>query len=79
MLQEPTPGSGHSRGRAGGRASTTRRTQIMMARGLTVTAVGVGAGVAGALSAGRFVAPLLFEGRSPRDPLAAERLGSALN
>ena len=41
-----------------------------MPRGLAVTAVGVGAGVAAALSAGRFVAPLLFEGRSPRDPLA---------
>ena len=44
--------------------------RMVMARGLTVTAVGVAAGVVGALSAGGFVAPLLFEGHSPRDPLA---------
>ena len=44
--------------------------RMVMARGLAVTAVGVAAGVVGALSAGGLVAPLLFEGRSPRDPLA---------
>ena len=50
---------------------------MVMARGLTVTAVGVGAGVVGALSAGGFVAPLLFEGRSPRDPLALTTAAAA--
>ena len=52
----------------GARASDLLR--MVMARGLAVTVVGVGAGVVAALSAGRFVAPLLFDGRSPRDPVA---------
>ena len=52
----------------GARAADLLR--MVMARGLAVTAVGVGGGVVAALSAGRFVAPLLFDGRSPRDPLA---------
>ena len=52
----------------GARASDLIR--MVLARGLAVTAAGAGAGVVTALVAGRFVAPLLFDGRSPRDPLA---------
>ncbi|MCY3842520.1 MAG: ADOP family duplicated permease [Acidobacteria bacterium] len=52
----------------GARAADLLR--MVMARGLAVTAVGVCAGAVAALAAGRFVAPLLFDGRSPRDPLA---------
>ena len=52
----------------GARASDLIR--MVLARGLVVTAAGAGAGVVTALLAGRFVAPLLFDGRSPRDPLA---------
>ena len=44
--------------------------RMVLARGFTVTAVGVAAGAVTALGAGRFVGPLLFDGRSPRDPLA---------
>ena len=44
--------------------------RLVLVRGLTLAAVGVVAGGLAALWAGRFVAPLLFEGRSPRDPLA---------
>ncbi len=44
--------------------------RLVLARGLSLTVVGVVAGGLAALWAGRFVAPLLFEGRSPRDPLA---------
>ena len=44
--------------------------RIVMTKGLAVTLAGVGAGVLAALAAGRFVAPLLFDGRSPRDPVA---------
>ena len=44
--------------------------RMVLARGFTVTAVGVAAGAVAALGAGRFVGPLLFDGRSPRDPLA---------
>ena len=42
----------------------------MLARGLSLAVVGVVAGGLAALWAGRFVAPLLFAGRSPGDPLA---------
>ena len=44
--------------------------RLVLARGLSLSVVGVVAGGLVALWAGRFVAPLLFEGRSPRDPLA---------
>ncbi len=44
--------------------------RLVLARGLSLAVVGVVAGGLTALWAGRFVAPLLFEGRSPRDPLA---------
>ena len=44
--------------------------RLVLARGLSLAVVGVAAGGLAALWAGRFVAPLLFEGRSPRDPLA---------
>ena len=44
--------------------------RLVLGRGLSLAAVGVVAGGLAALWAGRFVAPLLFEGRSPRDPLA---------
>ena len=44
--------------------------RLVLARGLSLAVVGVVAGGLAALWAGRFIAPLLFEGRSPRDPLA---------
>ena len=44
--------------------------RLVLTRGLSLAVVGVVAGGLTALWAGRFVAPLLFEGRSPRDPLA---------
>ena len=44
--------------------------RLVMARGVGLVAAGVAAGALAALWAGRFVGPLLFEGRSPRDPLA---------
>ena len=44
--------------------------RLVLVRGLSLTVVGVVTGGLAALRAGRFVAPLLFEGRSPRDPLA---------
>ena len=44
--------------------------RLVMARGVGLVAAGVAAGALAALWAGRFVAPLLFEGRSARDPLA---------
>ena len=44
--------------------------RLVLVRGLSLAVVGVVAGGLAALWAGRFVAPLLFEGRSPRDPLA---------
>ena len=43
---------------------------MVLARGFALTVVGVAAGALAALWAGRFVGPLLFDGRSPRDPLA---------
>ena len=44
--------------------------RLVLVRGLSLAVVGVVAGGLAAIWAGRFVAPLLFEGRSPRDPLA---------
>ena len=44
--------------------------RLVLVRGLSLTVVGIVAGGLAALWAGRFVAPLLFDGRSPRDPLA---------
>ena len=44
--------------------------RLVMARGVGLVAAGIAAGALGALWAGRFVGPLLFDGRSPRDPLA---------
>ncbi len=44
--------------------------RLVMARGVGLAAAGVAAGGLAALWAGQFVAPLLFDGRSPRDPLA---------
>ena len=44
--------------------------RLVLGRGLSLAVIGVVAGGLAALWAGRFVAPLLFEGRSPRDPLA---------
>ncbi|MYH25240.1 MAG: FtsX-like permease family protein [Holophagales bacterium] len=52
----------------GARASNLLRT--VLARGFSVAAAGVAAGAITALWAGRFVEPLLFDGRTPRDPLA---------
>ena len=43
---------------------------MIITRGFALTAVGIAAGAAAALWAGQFAAPLLFDGRSPRDPLA---------
>ncbi len=44
--------------------------RMILTRGFALTAVGIAAGAGAALWAGRWVAPLLFDGRSPRDPLA---------
>ena len=44
--------------------------RLVLVRGLSLAGVGVAGGGLAALWAGRFVAPLLFEGHSPRDPLA---------
>ena len=44
--------------------------RLVLTRGLRLAVVGVVAGGLAALWAARFAAPLLFEGRSPRDPLA---------
>ena len=44
--------------------------RLVMARGVGLVAAGVAAGALCALWAGRFVGPLLFDGRSARDPLA---------
>ena len=51
-------------------AQTWDLLRLVLARGLSLAVVGVIAGGLAALWAGRFVAPLLFEGRSPSDPLA---------
>ena len=44
--------------------------RLVLTRGLSLAVIGVTAGGLATLWAGRFVAPLLFAGRSPRDPLA---------
>ena len=44
--------------------------RLVLGRGLSLVVIGIVAGGLAALWAGRFIAPLLFEGRSPRDPLA---------
>ena len=51
-------------------AQTGDLLRPVLARGLSLAVVGVVAGGLAALWAGRFVAPLLFTGRSPGDPLA---------
>ncbi len=52
----------------GTRAS--RLLRMVLARGFSLAAAGVVAGTLAALWAGRFIEPLLFDGRTPRDPLA---------
>ena len=52
----------------GARASDLLR--MVLTRGFSLAAAGVVAGALAALWAGRFVEPLLFDGRTPRDPLA---------
>ena len=44
--------------------------RMVLARGFALTVIGIAAGALGTSWAGRWVAPLLFDGRSPRDPLA---------
>ena len=52
----------------GARASDLLR--MVLTRGFSLAAAGVVAGTLAALWAGRFGEPLLFDGRTPRDPLA---------
>ncbi len=51
-------------------ARSSRLLRMVLARGFSLAAAGVAAGTLAALWAGRFVEPLLFDGRTPRDPLA---------
>ncbi len=51
-------------------ARASRLLRMVLARGFWLAAAGVVAGVLAALWAGRFVEPLLFDDRTPRDPLA---------
>jgi len=51
-------------------ASASRLLRMVLARGFWLAAAGVVAGTLAALWAGRFVEPLLFDGRTPRDPIA---------
>ena len=51
-------------------AQSSDLLRMVLARGFALTVVGVAAGAVAALWAGRFVGPLLFDGRNPRDPLA---------
>ena len=51
-------------------AQSWQLLRLVMARCVGLVAAGVAAGALGALWAGRFVEPLLFDGRSARDPLA---------
>ena len=51
-------------------ARASRLLRMVLARGFWLAAAGVVAGVLAALWAGRFIEPLLFDGRTPRDPLA---------
>ena len=43
---------------------------MVLTRGFALAAAGVAAGALAALWAGKFVEPLLFDDRTPRDPLA---------
>ena len=52
----------------GARASNLLR--LVLTRGVSLAAAGVVAGALAALWAGKFVEPLLFDDRTPRDPLA---------
>ena len=52
----------------GARAADLLRAVLL--RALSLVVAGIAAGALGVLWAGRWVAPLLFDGRSPRDPLA---------
>ena len=51
-------------------ARASRLLRMVLARGFALAAAGVAAGTIAALWAGKFVDPLLFDGRTPRDPLA---------
>ncbi len=51
-------------------ARASRLLRMVLARGFTLAAVGAVGGALAALWAGRFVEPLLFDDRTPRDPLA---------
>ena len=51
-------------------ARASRLLRMVLTRGFFLAAAGVVAGTLTALWAGRFVEPLLFDGRTPRDPLA---------
>lgn len=51
-------------------ARASRLLRMVLARGFSLAAAGVAAGALAALWAGRFIEPLLFDGRTPRDPLA---------
>ncbi len=44
--------------------------RTVLLRALSLVVAGIAAGALGVLWVGRWVAPLLFDGRSPRDPLA---------
>ncbi|MXX75624.1 MAG: FtsX-like permease family protein [Holophagales bacterium] len=51
-------------------AQASRLLRMVLTRGFSLAAAGIVAGTLAALWAGRFVEPLLFDGRTPRDPLA---------
>ena len=51
---------------------------MVLTRGFSLAAVGVAAGALAALWAGKFVEPLLFDDRTPRDPLAFAAAALAL-
>lgn len=51
-------------------ARASRLLRMVLTRGVSLAAAGVVAGVLTALWAGKFVEPLLFDGRSVRDPMA---------
>jgi len=51
-------------------AQASRLLRMVLTRGFSLAAAGVVAGTLAALWAGRFIEPLLFDDRTPRDPLA---------
>ena len=51
-------------------ARPSRLLRMVLTRGVSLATAGVVAGALAALWASRFVEPLLFDGRTPRDPLA---------